>query len=168
MKKYATTRQVPYGPDEMFALVADIERYPLFVPLCESLTVRRRSPGPKGETIIADMTVAYRFLRESFITRVDLVPDERRILVNYVDGPFRHLENEWRFVPLAEQASEIVFKLEYEFRSIPLEMLMGAMFDRAFRKFVTAFEARAALIHGPGMTAGLSSAGRGNGEAVSS
>jgi coenzyme Q-binding protein COQ10 len=128
----------------MFALVADVERYPEFVPLCRELRVRRRTTREDGvEIFTVDMTVAYKVFRESFTSRVTLDRANLRILVEYLDGPFRRLENRWMFRPVSEHASEVEFFISYEFRSRALAMLMGSMFDTAFRKFADAFERRA-------------------------
>jgi len=132
----------------MFALVADVERYPEFVPLCESLRVVGRRQEEARETITAAMTVAYKPLRETFTSRVMLEPAAQRIQVNYIDGPFRYLENIWTFRPLGETACEVGFSLSYEFKSRMLQAVMGAVFDRAFRKFADAFEARADAVYG--------------------
>lgn len=132
----------------MFALVADVESYPEFVPLCESLVVRQRIQDADGEIIVATMTIAYKVIRESFTSRVRLRREANEIIVNYVDGPFRHLENRWSFVPLDAESCEVRFYLAYEFRSRALQLLMGAVFDRAFRTFADAFEARADRIYG--------------------
>lgn len=148
MTHFRTTRRVAHSADNMFALVADVERYPEFVPLCERLILKEREPHPDGACLVAEMTVSYRFLHESFVTRVLLVPNQRYIFVEYVDGPFRYLENRWTFEPLGAHSCEIGFDLAYEFRSRALQMLMGQVFDRAFRKFVTAFETRADQIYG--------------------
>ncbi len=148
MKRFKTTKRVRHSADDMFALVADVERYPEFVPLCQRLVLRDRRQTDSGEVLVADMTVAYRFLRESFVSRVTLEPEPRRILVEYVDGPFRYLENRWTFTPAGAERCDIGFDLAYEFRSRALQMLMGQMFDRAFAKFVGAFERRADVVHG--------------------
>jgi coenzyme Q-binding protein COQ10 len=132
----------------MFALVADVERYPEFVPLCESLVVKSRKTEGAAETVTATMTVAYKFLRESFTSRVVLDREARQIRVSYLDGPFRYLENVWSFRPLGDTFCEVSFRISYEFRSRILASLMGAAFDRAFRKFAGAFEARADEIYG--------------------
>lgn len=132
----------------MFDLVADVERYPEFVPMCESLKVRKRSGEPEGvEIIIADMTVAYKVIRETFSSRVTLDRAKLSILVEYLDGPFSHLENRWRFRPESERLSEVDFFIAYEFRSKMLGMVMGALFDSAFRRFAEAFERRADQIY---------------------
>ena len=128
----------------MFDLVADVERYPEFVPLCRALTVRRRTPEGDGvEVVVADMTVAYKLVRETFRSKVTLDRPKLQILVEYLEGPFSHLENRWTFVPTGEQVCEVEFFIDYEFRSRTLGLLMGAMFDAAFRRFAIAFERRA-------------------------
>jgi len=136
----------------MFDLVADVERYPEFVPLCERLKVRRRvNSGDEGVSIlVADMTVAYGPVRESFVSRVLLDRPRLSILVEYIDGPFSRLENLWRFEGLGERATRVHFSIDYQFRNPALAALMGAMFDMAFRRFADAFEARADVVYGPG------------------
>ena len=134
----------------MFALVADVERYPEFVPLCDSLRVVSRHQEGERETVTAAMTVAYRLLHETFTSRVVLEPAASRIQVNYIDGPFRYLENIWTFQPTSEAACEVGFTLSYAFKSRMLQALMGAVFDSAFRKFADAFEARADAVYGRG------------------
>ncbi len=133
----------------MFALVADVERYPEFVPLCEALRVRRRVQSGEGiEILTASMTVAYKLLRETFTSRVTLDRPRLAIRVEYLDGPFSQLDNRWNFRALAERASEIEFFIAYEFRSRMLGMVMGAVFDTAFRRFAEAFERRADALFG--------------------
>lgn len=148
MNTYRTTRRVKHSAAKMFELVADVERYPEFVPMCESLYVRKRSGEADGvEIIIADMTVAYKVIRETFSSRVTLDRQRLAILVEYLDGPFSHLENRWRFRPDNEKVSEVDFYIAYEFRSKMLGMVMGALFDSAFRRFAEAFERRADRIY---------------------
>lgn len=148
MPKYNTVRRVRHAPAEMFALVADVERYPEFVPMCEALTVRSRREGDGITVLIADMTVGYKALRETFTSQVTLRPGQNRIDVKYIDGPFRYLENRWDFVQTPEGGSEIRFFIDYEFKSRILGAVMGSMFDRAFRMFAEAFEKRADSIYG--------------------
>jgi coenzyme Q-binding protein COQ10 len=134
----------------MFALVADVERYPEFVPLCRTLKVRRREKSATGvETLIADMEVGYKAIREAFTSRVGLDRPRLKIVVEYVDGPFSRLENVWNFRDAAEGGgSTVEFFIAYEFRSRLLAAVMGSVFDAAFRKFSAAFEARADEIYG--------------------
>jgi len=134
----------------MFALVADVERYPEFVPLCRALKVRRREKSETGiETLIADMEVGYKAIRERFTSRVALDPARLKIVVAYIDGPFSRLENVWNFRDAAAGGdSTVEFFIAYEFRSRLLAAVMGAMFDAAFRKFAGAFERRADKVYG--------------------
>jgi coenzyme Q-binding protein COQ10 len=147
MPQFSTKRRICHSAADMFALVADVERYPEFVPLCRDLIVRRRSTGGDGvEVLTADMTVAYKMIREAFTSRVTLDKPHLGILVEYLNGPFLHLENRWVFRPLAEQRCEVEFFIAYEFRSLMLGVLMGTAFDTAFRKFAEAFERRADIV----------------------
>jgi len=132
----------------MFDLVADVERYPEFLPLCSALKVRSRNESPDGSVIIvADMTVAYKLIRETFRSKVTLGKPKLQILVEYLDGPFSHMENRWSFLPSGEGACNVEFHISYEFKSRVLGLLMGAMFDAAFRRFAAAFERRADEIY---------------------
>jgi len=149
MPSFRATRRVKHAADEMFDLVADVERYPEFVPLCERLKVKRRTDGGEGtQILVADMTVAYGPLRETFTSQVTIDRPRLAVLVEYLDGPFRQLENRWRFKPEGEKASTVEFFIAYEFRSRALGLLMGAVFDKAFRRFAEAFERRADRIYG--------------------
>lgn len=144
MPTFTTKRKVRHSASDMFALVADVERYPEFVPLCRDLKVRQREAKGEGvEIVVADMTVAYKLVRESFRSRVTLDRPNLRILVEYLQGPFSHMQNRWTFRSLSESACEVEFFIDYEFKSRVLGMLMGAMFDAAFRRFAVAFEKRA-------------------------
>ncbi|MEO1207444.1 MAG: type II toxin-antitoxin system RatA family toxin [Pseudomonadota bacterium] len=147
MPTYTTRRKMRFSPEQMYDLVADVDAYPQFLPLCESLNVTSRSKEADRTVLVATMGVGYKAIRERFTTRVTLFEDENKILVEYLDGPFRHLENRWRFLP-AQGGCEVDFYISYEFRSRMLGLLMGAMFDKAFRKFADAFEARAGVIYG--------------------
>jgi coenzyme Q-binding protein COQ10 len=144
MPQFRTKRRVRHNAGDMFDLVADMERYPEFVPLCRSMRVRRRTPSAEGiETAIAEMTVAYKFVHETFTTRVTLDRPNLQILVEYLEGPFSKLENRWTFHATGEQSCEVEFFISYDFKSRTLGMLMGSMFDLAFRRFAVAFERRA-------------------------
>jgi coenzyme Q-binding protein COQ10 len=148
MPSFHTSRRVAHKASDMFALVADVEQYPKFVPLCQGLRVLRREQSGETETIIARMSVAYKLFSESYTSKVVLKPTEQAILVDYLDGPFRRLHNRWTFTPIDETSSQIGFYLDYEFKSRAFQMLMGAVFDRAFRTFADAFEARADAVYG--------------------
>ncbi len=143
-------RRVRHSSQEMFDLVADVERYPEFVPLCQALRVHRRIEEDDGvEILVADMEVGYRAIHEQFTSRVTLDRPRLKILVEYVDGPFRRLENIWNFRDDPEPGhSHVEFYITYDFRSRMLGALMGSLFDKAFRKFSAAFEARADAVYG--------------------
>ena len=144
MPQFSTRRRVHHAAADMFALVADVERYPEFVPLCRELEIRRRMAGGEGvEVLTADMTVAYKMFRETFTSRVTLDRPQMQILVEYLDGPFSHLDNRWTFRALGERESEVEFFIAYQFRSRTLGLVMGTMFEAAFRRFAEAFERRA-------------------------
>jgi coenzyme Q-binding protein COQ10 len=131
----------------MFAVVADVERYPEFVPLCQRLIVRSREQRGPETILVATMSVGYRAMRESFTSRVTLRPEQNEILVAYLDGPFAHLDNRWRFRDIAG-GSEIHFFIDYAFASRMLALVMGAVFDKAVRKYAHAFEERARALYG--------------------
>ena len=147
MPYFQTSRRVRHSAEDMFNLVADVQRYPEFVPLCDSLKVLRTEENNGNEVLVARMTVAYKMLSESFTSRVELDRANREIHVSYIDGPFKFLRNRWKFEDL-EDGSRIYFDINYEFRSKMLSVLMGSMFDKAFRKFASAFEDRANRIYG--------------------
>jgi coenzyme Q-binding protein COQ10 len=153
MPQFSSKRRVNHSASEMFDLVADVERYPEFVPLCSALKVRQRMTRPDGtEVLVADMTVSFKLVKESFTSRVTLDRANQKILVEYLQGPFSKLENRWTFEPKMSQQGDDVcdvgFFLAYEFKSRMLAMLMGSMFDAAFARFSAAFEKRADAIYG--------------------
>ena len=150
MPQFANKRRVRHSAQKMFDLVADVERYPEFVPMCQSLKVRQRTPKPDGgEVIVADMTVSFQVVRETFTSRVTLDKPNLKILVEYLQGPFSKLENRWTFEAKAEDACDVGFFISYEFKSRMLAVMMGAMFDAAFQRFAAAFEKRADAVYGP-------------------
>ena len=152
MPSFATKRNAGFTAAQMYGVVADIERYPEFLPLCTGLRVLSRSGRNEagGEELTARMSIGYKTIAESFTTRVVLKPDEPAIDVSYLDGPFKRLINHWKFHDLGAARCEIDFYIDYEFRSTLLAVLMGSMFEQAFRKFSQSFEDRAAKIYGRG------------------
>jgi coenzyme Q-binding protein COQ10 len=149
MPQFSTKRRVRHSASNMFDLVVDMEKYPAFVPLCSALKVRSRTAKGEGVTVvIAAMTVAYKMIQQTFVTRDTLDRPNLKILVEYLDGPFSHLQNRWVFHPTGENSCEVEFFIDYEFKSRMLAMVMGAMFDTAFRKFTVAFEKRADAVYG--------------------
>ena len=150
MPQFSSKRRAKHSAKQMFDLVADVERYPEFVPLCQSLKVRQRTTAPDGiETIVADMTVSFKLIRETFTSRVTLDHPNLKILVEYLRGPFSSMENRWTFEARSDVTCDVGFFIAYEFRSRMFALLMGAMFDVAFQRFAGAFEKRADVIYPP-------------------
>lgn len=149
MPQFTNKRRVRHAAADMFDLVADVEKYPQFVPLCQSLRVRGRAEKGEGvEVLTASMTVAYKLIQQTFLSRVTLDKPNLKILVEYLDGPFSRLQNRWTFKPTGESACEVEFYIDYEFRSRSFGLLMGAVFDTVFRKMAAAFEERADKVYG--------------------
>lgn len=142
MPTHAEKRFLPFTRDQLFDLVADIERYPEFLPWCVGVRVLKR----EGVTATAELMVGFRMVREKFTSRVTLSPPGR-VDVVYLDGPFRYLNNHWVFEP-KEGGCEIDFFIDFEFRSRILQKLMGPLFNEAVRRMVSAFEARARSLYG--------------------
>ncbi len=153
MPSFRTSRRVRHTAQEMFDLVADVEKYPSFVPLCQGMVVQRRRPlDHNREELLADMRIGYKAIRETFTSRVTLDRDDLKILVEYVNGPFRRMENRWSFVPEPGRPNDtpnsmVEFFIDYEFRSRVFGALMGSVFDTAFRRFAEAFEQRANQVY---------------------
>lgn len=139
---------VSHAAEDMFDLVCDVESYPEFVPLCSSLSVKSCKERNGKTVMLADMTMAYKMLSETFTTQVLMNRPELLIDVKYIDGPFRHLDNQWRFEALDEIRCRVHFMIDYELRSKMLAMAAGTVFDMAFGRFVDAFEARADAVYG--------------------
>jgi coenzyme Q-binding protein COQ10 len=149
---FFSKRSVRHSAADMFDLVADVEKYPQFVPLCQSLKVRSRTEKGDNTVLVASMTAAYKLIHQTFTSRVTLDKANLKVLVEYLDGPFSRLQNRWTFHPTGDKENQqtctVEFYIEYEFKSRTLAMLMGAMFDTAFRRFAAAFEKRADDVYG--------------------
>ncbi len=132
----------------MYDLIADVEHYPQFLPLCEALVIKSREQRNGRTILIADMTVAYKFVRETYGSRVMLDEKRKRVFVEAISGPFRKLDNRWTLRDVDENSCDVEFYIDYEFKSHTLQLLMGSMFDYAFGKFSDAFVARADEFYG--------------------
>ena len=143
MPTHAERKILPYTPEQMFDLVADIERYPEFLPWCVACRVSK----VEGPVIWGDLMVGFKVFREKFTSKVTLrAPD--RIDVEYIDGPFRYLNNHWQFNPTNDGlATEVDFFIDFEFRSRMLQAVASTVFNEAVRRMVGAFETRAGAIH---------------------
>ncbi|WP_299443806.1 type II toxin-antitoxin system RatA family toxin [uncultured Rhodospira sp.] len=142
MPTHAEKRFVPYTPQEMYDLVADVERYPQFLPWCLASRIKKR----EGNVFHADLVVGFKMIRERFTSRVTLTSGER-IDVAYTEGPFHYLNNHWIFEP-AEKGCTIDFYVDFEFRSAFLQRIMGSLFNEAVRRMVAAFDKRAEQLYG--------------------
>lgn len=160
MPTHAEQRTVPFTCEQIFALVADVERYPEFLPWCVGCRIRRYE-GP--DTFVADLAIGFKMIRERFTSRV-VLGRPNGIDVAYYDGPFRYLNNHWRFASNAEGHCVIDFYIDFEFRSRALQKAMGRLFNEAVQRMVNAFERRAYALYGlepPLRTAGTAAAGEG-------
>jgi coenzyme Q-binding protein COQ10 len=144
MPTHAERRRLPYTAEQLFDLVADIERYPEFLPWCVGARIRERS----GNTIVADLMIGFKMVRERFTSRVVLDRPGLCIDVTYTEGPFRYLNNHWRFEPQPDGGSVIDFFVDFEFRSRMLQKIIEVLFNEAVKRMVSAFEARARKLYG--------------------
>jgi coenzyme Q-binding protein COQ10 len=149
MPTHAEKRELPYRPEQLFDLVADIERYPEFLPWCVGARVRSR----EDDLVVADLVIGFKMVRERFTSRVRLDRRNLRIDVAYTEGPFRYLNNHWVFEPLPNGHCRIDFYVDFEFRSAILQRIIGALFNEAVRRMVQAFENRACKLYGDGAAA---------------
>ncbi|MFQ5958149.1 MAG: type II toxin-antitoxin system RatA family toxin [Alphaproteobacteria bacterium] len=144
MPTHAEKRVLPYAPEQMFDLVADVERYPDFLPWCRAARITRR----EGDVLWSDMVIGFKMVREHFSSKVTLRrPDA--IDVQYLTGPMHYLNNHWSFAARPDGGCQIDFYIDFEFRSALLQRLIGVLFNEAVRRMVGAFEARARALYGP-------------------
>lgn len=149
MQKIHIEKQSPYSAQQMFDLIVDVDRYHEFIPYCTASRVRsREADGAAGnEVMLADLVIAYKFLRETYASRVLLTGAPLTVTVNQARGPFRHLFNQWQFTP-TDNGCTIDFTLDFEFAVPLLRRVIQPMMGRVVEKFVAAFEARAHAVYG--------------------
>ncbi len=148
MPTHAEKRRMPYSADQMYALIADIERYPEFLPWCSGCRIRARRSDTTREVVEADLIISFKVFRERFGSRVTLHPEARKIDVAYLDGPFKYLNNHWVFEPVSDTECEVDFFVDFEFKSRTLQAVIGVVFGEAMRRIVRAFEDRAKALYG--------------------
>ena len=153
MPRHSETKHLPYTPEQLFELVADVGRYDEFLPWVVAVRVRSSS---EAETV-ADLVVGFNAFKERFTSRVTK-QRPGRIVVDYIEGPLKYLKNEWRFEPAPGGGSEVCFAVDFAFKSRLFETLAGAMFDRALRRMTGAFEQRAAALYGNSKSSAQSAA----------
>ncbi len=149
MPTYAEKRRLPYTPEQLYELVAGVDRYPEFLPWCKAARITRR----EGDVFWADLVIAFKVFRERFTSKVTLIP-KTGVDVAYINGPFRYLNNHWRFLPAPEGGCVVDFYVDFEFRSKMLQKLIGLLFDQAVQRMVAAFEARAKQLYGERQASG--------------
>lgn len=146
MPRHSETRTLPYTPDQMYDLVADVARYPEFLPWTAAARVRSRE-GENPEVMLADLVISFKVFRESFGSKVTLWPEQKRIETEYLDGPFKYLKSEWTFTSINAGCS-VHFWIDYEFRNPLIGRVVGTVFNTAMQRVVAAFEARARKLYG--------------------
>ena len=151
MPSHHEKRALPYSPEQLYVLVADIESYPEFLPWCLAARNNKRETTDTGEIVWSDLVIGFRLVREKFTSKVTLTPEESgqppRIDVEYIDGPLKYLRNHWVFEPAPGGGCEIDFFVDFEFRSKMLQRLIGALFHEAVTRMVRAFETRAHALY---------------------
>jgi coenzyme Q-binding protein COQ10 len=153
MPRHSETRRLPYTPEQLFDLVADVACYPEFLPWVAAVRVRSNS----ASEMVADLVVGFKAIRETFTSRVTK-QRPGRIVVDYLDGPLEYLKNDWTFRPDGSGATLVDFTVDFAFRSRIFEALAGQVFDRALRRMIGAFEERAASLYAAGAPTGASDA----------
>ena len=149
MPQHKDSRILPYTADQMYALVADIERYPEFLPWNTAARIRSRRPGPDGgELVEADLVISFKVFRERFGSRVTLWPQQKRIDTEYLDGPFKYLKSGWSFADLPHGSCKVDFFVDFEFRNAILGKVIGVVCGEAMSRIVRAFEDRARALYG--------------------
>ncbi len=144
MPTHAEMRELPYRAEDMFDLVAEVDKYPEFLPWCIGARIRKR----EGEVITADLIIGFKMFRERFTSRVELDRPNLRIDVEYAEGPFKYLRNHWVFVPRPDGGCAIDFFVDFEFRSRLLQKTIELLFGEAVKRMVGAFETRARQLYG--------------------
>jgi coenzyme Q-binding protein COQ10 len=147
MPSHSETRTLPYTAAQMYDLVADVARYPEFLPWTAAARINSRKQEGDHEVMLADLVVSFKVFREKFGSRVTLWPARQRIDTEYIEGPFRHLHSRWEFRDV-EGGSEVHFDVDFEFRNILLQKAAGLFFFEAMQRIVRAFEARAHALYG--------------------
>ena len=145
MPTHAEKRVMPHTADQMYDLIADVASYPQFLPWCVAARITKKTPANEGtgEIIDADLVISFKLFREKFASRVTLNPEAQHIDVEYLDGPFKYLNNHWQFIPLKDGSCEVDFFVDFEFKSHLLQAVIGVVFNEAMHRIVRAFEKRA-------------------------
>ena len=152
MPRHSETKRLPHRAAQMYDLVADVARYPEFLPWTAAARIKSRTLIEGGEVMEADLVISFKVFRERFGSRVTLLPAQQMILTEYVDGPFKQLKSAWRFRDLPEGGCEVSFEVDFEFRNAILASVIGLVFNEAMQRVVRAFEVRAAKLYSGAQT----------------
>ena len=147
MPTHSETRPLPYSAQQMYDLVADVARYPEFLPWCAAARVRKITDMGEPTQMEAELVISFKVFREKFTSRVTLWPGAHKIDSEYLDGPFRYMRSNWSFVD-TERGCDVSFFVDFEFRNVILQKIIGVVFNEAMQQIVRAFERRAAALYG--------------------
>lgn len=148
MPKHSETRQLPYTAQQMYDLVADVARYPEFLPWCAAARIRQVRDQGAAQVMDADLVISFKVFREKFGSRVTLWPQDMKIDTEYLDGPFKYLKSNWAFADRPEGGCDVSFHVDFEFRNALLQRIIGVVFNEAMHRIVRAFEQRAKALYG--------------------
>lgn len=148
MPTHSEIRQMPYTAQQMYALVADVAKYPEFLPWCAAARIRSRAPEGASEIMLADLVISFKVFREKFGSRVVLYPEVQKIDTEYLDGPFKYMKSNWAFADNETGGCDVTFFVDFEFKNAILQGIIGIVFNDAMQRIVRAFEARAAALYG--------------------
>ena len=149
MPTHSETRELPYTAQQMYDLVADVASYPEFLPWTAAARIKSRDDKGDHEVMDADLVISFKVFRERFTSRVVLWPEPKKIDTEYLDGPFKHMKSNWHFEDAEEGRCKVHFFVDFEFRNMVLQKIIGVVFNEAMQRVVRAFEKRAAALYGP-------------------
>lgn len=147
MPTHSETKTLPYTAQQMYDLVADVAKYPKFLPWCAAARIRSRTPQGAAEVVEADLIISFKVFRERFGSRVTLFPEDKKIDTEYLDGPFKYMKSNWAFEDV-EGGCDVSFFVDFEFKNAMLQGIIGLVFNEAMQRIVRAFEARAKALYG--------------------
>ena len=150
MPTHSETKPLPYSADQMYALVADVAKYPQFLPWCAAARIRSVTDlGAGREEMLADLVISFKVFRERFGSKVILDPARRHIDTEYLDGPFKYMKSTWDFAPRADGGCDVAFFVDFEFKNALLQGVIGLVFNEAMQRIMRAFETRAKALYSP-------------------
>lgn len=149
MPTHSETRALPYSAQQMYDLVADVGRYPEFLPWCAAARIRKVTPAGEARLMEADLVISFKAFRERFGSRVMLWPEKKKIDTEYIDGPFKYMISHWAFAD-TPTGCDVSFHVDFQFKNVILQKVIGLVFNEAMHRIVRAFETRAQALYGAG------------------